>query len=803
MALSVGQVAGVINVGVVFLQLTFPLLLVYILAGLAPESSNAITWTVTGRFLNGSWWPSILRTDGAATSKVSKRVVFLSTLSTLGLLLLAIAAVVTPLGLYSKVAATSTQSGVFASAQDTSPIGQTTLSRDDYNTSRMCGFFTWMSCPGQDHGFYITQNISGSYINWDSDDAYISSVIPSNLSAIFSSGRDGDRSTVATPFDLEYRSYTLERDEKKQDSVLLNSTGFEPKVDLYEKRCVGDIQYGDMIVLANDFVVRDGIVADMKNGGLGFRNHTIPLDAHSGAEWSENLLWLEPESVCVTNNLSLEFRIASLGGSSDEVYLVDQGGLVHMQKDYPYIDLNQTQLVPQLYGRAHKGAVLTNFNLRAQLNVSENHPSSIGRKFLLPGSYFEPGVARTGSFDSGIPGVYIDTDPRQNLSLMENIANTISVGLVTQGFGGEDQANISHIANHGGAVLGAFYNIDATDSGGRFDPGTNYSAPLYSCSTSVRAFIMNVTFFTNGTSLDKLVVKAAKPQTYESNATTPLWAVEKTEGWNLSDIQPIWGLVGDEHEHNPALWTMRRDYMYLPAGSAALGLGSLSSSDSLGCEAPISVLAILYSVFGGVSTQVPDFSGQFSLPLKRKWQELSKSEKGTEKILGLIWTDITANYITSSRGQLNSKFSSTTTYVQRQEQHVPDTATVEVLSYGVVTRYHLVYAILAIVVLALYSCVLIVALIMCVTRRSTFHALKSLLQQTSVGRAVIVERYKQESTGLQAKTMNTRTFIREFGDEKLDIVKEHKAAAVPSQQYQPVKVEHVSKAIANDSARTE
>lgn len=279
-----------------------------------------------------------------------------------------------------------------------------------------------MSCPGQNHGFYMTQNISGSYINWDSDDAYISSVVPNNLSAIFSSGRNGDRSTVATPFDLEYRSYTLASDEKKQNSVLLNSTAVEPRIDLYEKRCVGDMQYGDMLVLANDLVVRDGIVADMINGGLGFRNHTIPLDAHSGAEWSENLLWLEPESVCVSNNLSVEFKIPSQGGSlSDEVYLVDQGGIVHMQVGYPYIDLNQTQLVPQLYGRAHKGAVLTNFNLGAQLNVSEAHPSFVGRRFLLPSAYYQPGVMSTGTFDSGIPGTLMDTDPRQNSSLIENI----------------------------------------------------------------------------------------------------------------------------------------------------------------------------------------------------------------------------------------------------------------------------------------------------------------------------------------------------------------------------------------------
>lgn len=69
---------------------------------------------------------------------------------------------------------------------------------------------------------------------------------------------------------------------------------------------------------------------------------------------------------------------------------------------------------------------------------------------------------------------------------------------------------------------------------------------------------------------------------------------------------------------------------------------------------------------------------------------------------------------------------------------------------------------------------------------------------------MVIERHEKGSTGLQAKTMNTQTFIREFGDEKLNIVRGHKAvqhAAAPSQQYQPVTEEHVSKRIDNDTSR--
>jgi hypothetical protein len=137
---------------------------------------------------------------------------------------------------------------------------------------------------------------------------------------------------------------------------------------------------------------------------------------------------------------------------------------------------------------------------------------------------------------------------------------------------------------------------------------------------------MNVTFFMNGTSsLENLRIRSATPQTYASNATTPLWAVENTGGMNISDVQPVWGLVGDEYEHDARLWTIRRDYMYLPAGSSAMGLGLLSASDSLGCGGPINTLDVLYNGLDSSGTQLPDFSGITSLPLKQKWQKLSET----------------------------------------------------------------------------------------------------------------------------------------------------------------------------------
>lgn len=94
---------------------------------------------------------------------------------------------------------------------------------------------------------------------------------------------------------------------------------------------------------------------------------------------------MEPETVCVSSNITIDFQIDSDGESSINAVLTDRGGFVNLQKNYPYIDVNDTQLNPDLYGRAHKGAVLNNFNLMTYFNTSRNG-SSIGKTFRLPSS---------------------------------------------------------------------------------------------------------------------------------------------------------------------------------------------------------------------------------------------------------------------------------------------------------------------------------------------------------------------------------------------------------------------------------
>jgi hypothetical protein len=281
-----------------------------------------------------------------------------------------------------------------------------------------------LNCPGQGHGFYYTSNATGEYVNWDNDTAYISSVPPDNLTEIFSSGSKGDRATVASPFDLQLRSYALVNNPDPKSNLI--HTGPPFNIDQQRKRTAGEYQTYESMILADDFVIKEGVVADMVNGGIGFRNHTIPANPLQGVEWTEGLLWVEPESVCVNNNITIRFTLP-IGTQSQQNFLIDDGGLAHLTKHYPYIDLNQSQFRPELYARAHKGAVLTNYNLLVYLNVSKSNSSYVGRNFTLPsGSLIQPGIVGIAPFDSGLPDVSLSLDPRENRTLMDSIGQSIS-----------------------------------------------------------------------------------------------------------------------------------------------------------------------------------------------------------------------------------------------------------------------------------------------------------------------------------------------------------------------------------------
>jgi hypothetical protein len=95
--------------------------------------------------------------------------------------------------------------------------------------------------------------------------------------------------------------------------------------------------------------------------------------------------------------------------------------------------------------------------------------------------------------------------------------------------------------------------------------------PLYVCASAIRATVKEVSFQYQQTaewpSLSDLSVSQVSPKKYSSNASKPLWAVEKLGSeWNLSSIQPLWGITDNNTSRNlQSIWTVQAESLYLPA----------------------------------------------------------------------------------------------------------------------------------------------------------------------------------------------------------------------------------------------
>lgn len=141
MEITVGQVAGIIAAAVVVVGFLFPNAVVLVLVCLIGNKHSVVTWSVVGRQINNSQWPILLRSDTSATSGVHSKVNGMAYLRPVGTALIAIAAIITPLGLYDALLpAEAMQQVPFSYLQDSSPLGYGTPEQGSHIWfSRSCG----------------------------------------------------------------------------------------------------------------------------------------------------------------------------------------------------------------------------------------------------------------------------------------------------------------------------------------------------------------------------------------------------------------------------------------------------------------------------------------------------------------------------------------------------------------------------------------------------------------------------------------------------------------------------------------
>lgn len=265
---------------------------------------------------------------------VQRHVLVLSNILALGTVLLLAASIVTPLGLRDVYRLKHIPSARFEYSIDRSAFGDLATvameSRGQYIASRECSNPS-MECPGRNSS---------------------NRGIPGNLTEIFTSAHGLYGSGVANIFDIQPRSFHLQRIDN-QPTVL------------------GDFRFLETLIQDGRIKLIEGLIVDTEMGGIGFRNHSMPGDIPLGAEWEETLLWMEPSTACVNNNLTILFEAdgTSVNGSP---LLSDKGGFMDVLGTPlpPPPTLNTSRTDPSLHQRAYTGAYYLNIAIADLMNMS-------------------------------------------------------------------------------------------------------------------------------------------------------------------------------------------------------------------------------------------------------------------------------------------------------------------------------------------------------------------------------------------------------------------------------------------------
>ncbi|KAI9800890.1 MAG: hypothetical protein M1833_003026 [Piccolia ochrophora] len=785
--LTVGYVSGIIALAVVLVQLTVPTAIVIILVALLREDNTAVSWSVAGRAIQSSHWPTLLSSDTAAFNGVRKRILVITHLSTAALLLIALAGIITPLGLYDAMVEGDTVRTPFHYVPDLSPMGYGTPPRSNLGFTRTCGWDLPKPCPGTNQVAVFNISDDGESGSVDYPYGY-DHRIPAKSSELFSSGTTGDGNTISNHFDLQWRQYTF-----KQDKDTNNGS----------KYIVGTYRQLTSLVLDDTIEPVEGLIVDTQKGGIGFRNHTMPMGLVHGGTWSEDLLFVEPETQCVDMNITLDFVYNKTEGTGFEnVELVDQGGFTNLVPEYPFYDRIDPQENPDLWGRAYKAAWMHNAYIMLYYNLTNPAPnsfsylkSSIGKRIPLPSStqgiYYNAFITSSTwgeflnlkyEFEGSSPNTSyssytlntnytVGADAGKNFSAPNpwkiSASNFSDIDLICSGAGGGDAANISNIVTGCGVAYGAARRTDGVSSL-IMETGSKWTIPLYSCASSVRAVVKEVDFRMNGSDgLKNLEINRVEDKSYPDKASLPIWGVENTD-MPLRDLRLLWGLISPEFERSENLTTVRKESLWLPGDTTLPGGSTLTATNDNvpAIEFSSNALSYAYAVETSPNPGVADYTGQSNLAMFTKWQELSRTASTTARIINLIWTDFAANMVTGTKSRFGSL------PVEDLVERAPtdgragtgDTTSLPVRQYVRQIRYRLPFAIPAFVVLILAIAVFVCALLLSVTGRFNLSSLRRYLHESSAGRLMAVIVYPEEAD-LHAPT---DVWARDVGRKPID-----------------------------------
>jgi hypothetical protein len=189
--------------------------------------------------------------------------------------------------------ARATKYPAFTYLQDNSYFGLASPPRSPDSWARLCGTGTLdvgpRPCPFTDTVSQVTSFSNGT-ITYNYPYG-VNLNVPKILLDTFSSGSTNS-STVSNYFDIQFR-----RTVTSTSSLYNNGSAYQ----------TGSFRSIQSLVLNNATEAIEGLVVDTVQGQVGFRNHSATLQFEHGATWSEDILFIQPQSVCVDTNLTLDF----------------------------------------------------------------------------------------------------------------------------------------------------------------------------------------------------------------------------------------------------------------------------------------------------------------------------------------------------------------------------------------------------------------------------------------------------------------------------------------------------------------
>ena len=540
-----------------------------------------------------------------------------------------------------------------------------------------------------------------------------------------------------------------------------------------------------------------------------------------GAEWYEEILFIEPQTECVNLNVSYDFYYNYTSVNFlEHLSLVDNGGFANLNHTYPEYDYLDAQANPQLEARAYKAAWLTNAYNMLFMNITNQHPhpfkyleSHVGKEIPLPNSTLQVSVdwqkITTSTVFSDVLDILAYDNSTSTLgnssitglplptwnTLYPNpwnvtFLNYSDISVICKGAGGEDFVTPDKIGVACGLVYAGSKRKDGVVSLVT-QPDTWWTEPIYSCASTNKLTIKNVHFKWNATvnnGLAGLEVLNISDKHYKSRGDMPLWGAETVPDMYLRDLTPLWGIIDPSLQHSQNLTAFRADHLYLP-GYSDLELSTVPGYQYL----PVSdmSMAALNSAYssGGDNPGIQDYTGFLDAGMKRRWTDLTATAAGTSKMLNLMITDMLANSLIGTRSW-NSGDSLPPHLISRDTSSSapssPSHPSVPIVEYTHQIKYNWLFAIPALILIVLSLLVLLVSLLFILTRRATPARIEHFIYHLSAGRLFTTYLYPGRCDGLAP----TKIWIKKVGKKAVRLDRDEHFASVAGEDEVDEKIDH-------------